>query len=263
MVEKAETIPFDSERSEEDEASLRATDSLDAAFQRILEPLNQALRRVDRRLAARTQQEELSRSAASTDDRDDSATAAISDGLERLQETFERRFEAMERRLGELSVVQEPSGDQRTDDEWKRLILGQELCDDPALAAGREQLFAALWNGDEDARSFAAHVSLALAANQERLPPTLKDLGEAYYRWRPRTSSVEDPWERGLVAWVGRRCLSEGLRNSVELVVPGERFDPRRHQADDRGGGRVASVLGWVVLRDNGNVYARAKVGLE
>ena len=90
----------------------------------------------------------------------------------------------------------------------------------------------------------------------------LRDLGEAYYRWQPRTSEAETPWERALVAWLTGRLQDMRLGNRIELVRPGERFDASRHVASQRGV-VVETVRGWVVLRGNGKVYTKASVTVK
>jgi hypothetical protein len=87
----------------------------------------------------------------------------------------------------------------------------------------------------------------------------LKDLGEAYYRWQPKTSPGNNLFEEALVRFLQRSCESAGIYNSIELVHPGERFDSSRHNAASRGV-EIVQVLGWIVLRDNGKVYTKAAV---
>jgi hypothetical protein len=87
----------------------------------------------------------------------------------------------------------------------------------------------------------------------------LKDLGEAYYRWQPKTTPGNNLFEEALIGFLQRTCENAGIYNSIELVHPGERFDSSRHNASSRGV-EIVQVLGWIVLRDNGKVYTKAAV---
>ena len=95
------------------------------------------------------------------------------------------------------------------------------------------------------------------AAAADKMPPLLKDIGEAFYRWQPRTSNRPSEMEKALVEWLMRACDQAGMANTIELVDPGERFDSLRHNAS-RPGVEITQVLGWIVLRDNGKVYTKA-----
>jgi hypothetical protein len=96
----------------------------------------------------------------------------------------------------------------------------------------------------------------------ERLPQLLKDLGEAYYRWQPKTQPGANPMEESLAAWLQKTCEAAGIYNAIELVHPGERYDAARHHATTRGV-EITEVHGWVVLRDNGKVYTKATVTVK
>ena len=76
----------------------------------------------------------------------------------------------------------------------------------------------------------------------------MKDIGEAYYRWRPQLGGGgADEMEQALVASLLRTCEQAGISNTIELVHPGERFDAARHHASERGV-EVVRPLGWIVL---------------
>jgi hypothetical protein len=94
------------------------------------------------------------------------------------------------------------------------------------------------------------------------MPPLLKDMGEAYYRWRPKVRPRPDPMESALVEWLGETLQDAGIANTVALVHPGERFDSSRHTAASRGV-EITEVRGWIVLRDNGKVYTKANVAVK
>ena len=146
--------------------------------------------------------------------------------------------------------------------EWERAILGDELAAQPGLAFQRSQLLGGVLDGNAAARALAGQLLVFRAAPAERLPPLLKEIGEAYYRWQPKTRPGNSPFEESLAAWLQRTCEAAGLHNTIELVHPGERFDAARHNAASRGV-EIAEVLGWVVLRDNGKVYTKASVAVR
>ena len=142
------------------------------------------------------------------------------------------------------------------------MFLGEELCGVAALASTREQFVRDVMDGVDAARTFAAQMMLVQSATVDQMPELLKHVGEAYYRWRPRTSPVEDTFEKALANWLTRRAESVGLRNTIQLVRPGERFESSRHLAEGRGV-EIVAVHGWVVLRDGNKVYTRANVSVR
>jgi hypothetical protein len=143
--------------------------------------------------------------------------------------------------------------------DWQRAILGRELAEQPGLDAPRQQLLAGILRGEPAACALAGQLLIFQSASTEKMPPLLKDLGEAYYRWQPKAQPRGAVMEEALVRWLQRACESAGISNTIELVNPGERFDSARHNASTRGV-EVAEVHGWVVLRDNGKVYTKAAV---
>ena len=68
--------------------------------------------------------------------------------------------------------------------------------------------------------------------------------------------------EQALVKILEQRIATVGLRNSIEVIRPGDRYDATRHISPDRGV-EVAEVRGWAVLRDNGKPLTKASVGLR
>ncbi|MHB8897417.1 MAG: hypothetical protein ACYC6Y_01580 [Thermoguttaceae bacterium] len=140
--------------------------------------------------------------------------------------------------------------------DWMAAILGPQLAGHGD--AGR-RLLEGILAGDSSAQGFAGQLLVFRSATPERLPQTLKDLGEAYYRWRPKTAAGNDPFEEALAGHLQRACENAGIHNSIELVHPGQRFDAARHNAGSRGV-EIVQVLGWIVLRDNGKVYTKASV---
>jgi hypothetical protein len=142
---------------------------------------------------------------------------------------------------------------------WLTAVLGPELISDGALGVPCEQLLEGVLAGDGPAQGLAGQLLVFRSASPERLPQLLKDLGEAYYRWQPKTAPGNNLFEEALVRFLQRTCENAGIYNSIELVHPGERFDSGRHNATSRGV-EIVQVLGWIVLRDNGRVYTKAAV---
>jgi len=147
-------------------------------------------------------------------------------------------------------------------DLWQEIILGNELCGDLSLTPIRRRFLADIVSGNVSARALAGELLLLQATAVDELPEQFRHVGEAYYRWRPRLSNDDDPLEKALANWLTRRAETAGLRNSIQLVSPGDRFDSSRHSATTRGV-EVVAVHGWVVLRDNQKVYTKASVTLQ
>ena len=148
------------------------------------------------------------------------------------------------------------------DDRWRRILFGHDLANNQALGALRDKLLEGLLGGERQATGLVGTILLFQAASAERMPQILKDVGEAYYRWNPRTQLGDDPLRDGLIAWLHRRCEAAGVSNTIVLVRPGDRFESARHNAKQKGV-EVTQVGGWVVLRDNGKVYTKANVAVK
>ena len=151
--------------------------------------------------------------------------------------------------------------------DWQEALLGGELARNPALNADKNRLLSGVLGGDPGACGLIGSLLQfrAAAATRKRvtgMPPLLKDIGEAFYRWQPKTSSKPSELEKAMVAWLVRACEQAGMANTIELVSPGERFDSLRHNAP-RPGVEITQVLGWIVLRDNGKVYTKASVAVK
>ena len=140
--------------------------------------------------------------------------------------------------------------------DWLTAVLGPELA---AGGAASRRLLEGVLAGDSAAQGLTGQLLVFRSAAQERLPQLLKDVGEAYYRWHPKTAPGNDPFEEALINYLRRTCESAGIYNSIELVHPGERFDAGRHNAPSRDV-EIVQVRGWIVLRDNGKVYTKAAV---
>lgn len=148
------------------------------------------------------------------------------------------------------------------DDRWKNIFFGPDLANNEALTALRDKVVQGLLGGDRNTTGLAGTLLLFQSATPDRMPQILKDVGEAYYRWNPRTQLGNDPLRNALITWLHRKCESVGVSNTIEIVQPGDRFESSRHNAKQRGV-EVTQVAGWVVLRDNGKVYTKATVAVK
>ncbi len=146
--------------------------------------------------------------------------------------------------------------------DWQEALLGGELAHNPALNLDKNQLLNGVLSGDPGACGLVGSLLLFRSAAADKMPPLLKDIGEAFYRWQPKTSNRPSELEKALVEWLMRACDQAGMANTIELVNPGERFDSLRHNAS-RPGVEITQVLGWIVLRDNGKVYTKASVAVK
>ena len=132
----------------------------------------------------------------------------------------------------------------------------------PELAGMRQQFLMDVLRNHAGAVALAGQLFLFHSSPVERLPQLLKEIGEAYYRWQPKSQPGESPVEKALAAWLQKACEDAGIHNTIELVHPGERFDAARHNAASRGV-EISEVYGWIVLRDNGKVYTKAAVAVR
>ena len=142
--------------------------------------------------------------------------------------------------------------------ELEAIVFGQDFAYHENLAPLRRSLLASAQQGQEDAVGLVGQVLIVRSATMDRLPTLLKDVGEAWYRWQGEDSSA-DALRDALITWLHTRLEAVGLGNRIDLVRVGDRYDSKRHNAKARGI-EVTGVQGWVVLRDNGNVYTKANV---
>jgi hypothetical protein len=143
--------------------------------------------------------------------------------------------------------------------QFEQTVFGPAWGADPTTADDRRALIDAMQSGDAKACRFVGQLLLVGSAESERFPTLLQDLGEAFYAYRPKTSDAADPLEQALVDAVHVRGDEVGAGNRIELVRVGDRFDNGFHDAKNRGV-EIGQVEGWIVLRNNGKVYTRAKV---
>jgi len=145
------------------------------------------------------------------------------------------------------------------DSSWEAVFFGRDLASAPQLARERQELVRDLRSGEPEAQALIGLLLFFRGSAAEKMPVLLKDIGEAWYRWRPGSSHGDDPLRQSLIRWLEGQCDSHGANNRIELVRPGDRFDSKKHNAKDPGV-EVAEVHGWVVLRDNGKIYTKANV---
>jgi len=177
-------------------------------------------------------------------------------------QTVYQRLDGGLNALAEQLKPEEPEEDSfgpAVSGDWQTALLGRDLSENPNLEFHRQRLFAGLLENEPAACSLVGQLLVFRSALVEKMPPLLKEIGEAYYRWQPKTAAGHDAMEEALVGWIRSTMQEAGIGNTIELVNPGERFDSTRHAAAARGV-EIAEVLGWIVLRDNGKVYTKASV---
>lgn len=233
-----------------------------------VKPIEQRLARVEATILAwaedaakragldQARSEEIGQLAQHIDQQEQSLNGALGHVWQRLDD-------GLRELVGLLRPTQEePSGTPVGSQEWQKALLGAELASHPELSGMRDQFLAELLQGDEGAQALAGQLLVFRSTSMEKMPQLLKDVGEAYYRWRPKVRPGAASMERALAAWLEAECDGAGIGNRIELVDPGERFDATRHNATARGV-EITEVLGWIVLRDNGRVYTKATVAVR
>ena len=142
---------------------------------------------------------------------------------------------------------------------WSRIIFGDQLKVDPGIGSLSGTLLSEVQANVDDAVGMLGYLLAFRSADQERKPKLLKELGEAFYLWKPDGN----PRLLGpLINWVHAVLDRAGINNRIDLVQVGDRYDMQRHNAKERGA-EVSAVAGWVVLRDNGKVYSKANVSVR
>ncbi|MFV1967088.1 MAG: hypothetical protein ACC628_16800 [Pirellulaceae bacterium] len=262
-------------------ASLTEQNTLDGSFRRLLEPILETLVRIEARLSdtaelslreVRDELQEERIPLPADFANDESAVVGTSDDrlcrLEKYLAGLAQKLTILQEQLTERLPLHpdesvDPAGGWTSSDAsvWEQVILGEDICQDAKLDDLRKTFLEDVIAGDGPARALAGYFMLVRAAAVNEIPELLKHVGEAYYRWSPRTSAAEDPMEKTVVKWLNRLVEHAGLPNSIQPVRFGERFDSSRHVADERGV-EIVSVRGWVVLRDNNRVYTKARVSV-
>jgi hypothetical protein len=280
---EASTMPAveTSERTTEAVKSAPPLSPLDQAFAALLQPLKKSLGRIETHLAKQSVAAQATPTEAAGL-RSDESFKELCDRIDRLSaEWAEFRREttaAAPAAAASVSRMESPAEEVvaavvpddlvaeslgiETHDSWEEILLGSELSNNQPLSGLRQKFLADVIAGLAEARALAGQLLLCQTSSVEEMPERFRHVGEAYYRWRPRTTTADDPFEQALATWLTRRADEAGLRNSIQLVRPGDRFDGNRHSAATRGV-EVVAVHGWVVLRDNQKVYTKASVTVQ
>ena len=82
------------------------------------------------------------------------------------------------------------------DGAWEAVFFGRDLSTAPQLAAQRQELLRDLRSGQPEAQALVGLLLLFRGSAAEKMPVLLKDMGEAWYRWRPGSAHGEDPIHR-------------------------------------------------------------------
>jgi len=189
--------------------------------------------------------------------------SALNEEIQRLEGSVEGGMRGLSELLRPSEPEPEPaSSGPASSGDWQRIIFGPELAEHQELEFQRQQLLTGLMEGDPGACSLIGLLLVFRSALTEKMPPLLKEIGEAYYRWQPKSRPGAAKMEEVLAAWLQETVQDAGIANTIELVHPGERFDSARHAAVSRGV-EVTEVHGWIVLRDNGRVYTKASVSAK
>lgn len=186
---------------------------------------------------------------------------AVAEGVRRLEGRLEGGLQGLSDLLRPVEPEPAAAGP-ATSGDWQRIIFGAELAEHPELEFQRQQLLDGLMRGEPGACALIGQLIVFRSAVTERMPTLLKEIGEAYYRWQPKTRPGANRMEQVLVDWLQETMQEAGISNAIELVHPGERFDSTRHTAVSRGV-EITEVHGWIVLRDNGKVYTKASVSAK
>jgi len=245
------------------DAKPAAGSTSEESLQAALAPLQAKLDQIETKLqaadatASSTQVGALSETVGHVSNNLNGHHQAIAGALSGLQQ----RLDAGVQTLTDLLRPEEPeesAAGPASNSDWQRAILGSDLAEVPGLDFQRQQLLAGVLQGDPGACALVGQLLVFRSAMSEKMPPVLKEIGEAFYRWQPKTTAA-NPMEGALVDWLTETMQDAGIGNTIELVHPGERFDSTRHTAASRGV-EIAEVQGWIVLRDNGKVYTKAAV---
>ncbi len=265
----AEKSPDAKTASKKHAANREAASSLDAAFLQMLLPLHRSLVSIEKRL----------KNAAVTAAAGEAKNTPVTAGGDQLLTVMNQRFDQLTSEVNDLSettarliafqeFAQKPpavselvdaSESSLNDCVWEQIILGEDLCNDDSLDDVRTQLMDDVLAGNPSARALAGQMLLAHSAITEEYPDRLRLVGEAFYAWRPRSVTGDDLFESALAASLTRRAEALGLPHSIQLVLPGARYDNSRHVASIDGI-EVVAIHGWIVVRDQRDVYTKASV---
>jgi hypothetical protein len=142
---------------------------------------------------------------------------------------------------------------------WSQILFGENLHAQPSIPHLSGSLLSDIYAGDHGAVALAGQVMTFRTGTVEQKARLLKDVGEAFYIWKPLG---DDSLLQPLIAWVHAELDAVQLGNRIMVVQVGDRYDMQRHNAK-QAGVEVAEVYGWVVLRDNGKVFSKANVAVR
>ncbi|MBS0205936.1 MAG: hypothetical protein JSS49_23800 [Planctomycetes bacterium] len=144
------------------------------------------------------------------------------------------------------------------------VLFGGDLIGDSRTTDGLVELTRRLADDDPKAIGLIGQLMTWRSAPRERIPKLLGDVGDSFYACFPRSSDQIPPLELALVETLAKKCIECDVPNTIELVRPGERFDPSRHRmrAGDRGA-EVTEIHGWIVVGPDGQILNRAQVGVK
>ncbi len=156
-------------------------------------------------------------------------------------------------RPGSIAVVGGDGGN------WSRILFGENLHAGQSISHLSGSLLADVYAGDNSAVGLAGQVMTFRTGTAEQKARLLKEVGEAFYGWKPQgDESLLQP----LIDWVHAELDAVQLGNRIMVVQVGDRYDMQRHNAK-QAGVEVAEVYGWIVLRDNGKVFSKANVAVK
>lgn len=141
------------------------------------------------------------------------------------------------------------------------IVFPPDLARQPELAPHLQAILHGLMHDDPATVGLVGELLIFRSATIEKMPQVVKDVGEAWYRWRPDRAGGPDPMRDALIDWLHRRLELAGITHRVTLVHVGDRFDSKLHNAQGRGV-EVKEVFGWLVLRAGGSVYTKASVAV-
>jgi hypothetical protein len=134
--------------------------------------------------------------------------------------------------------------------------LGLDFAGFPKLSSELPLIVEEVANGKADAGMFLGYLLLLRYAQPKERQRWLRPVGQAFYGWRPKTTTTADSgadFEQQLVEWVNGLCQTGvsagGDPNRVEAVTIGVRFNSDIHVAQASAGREVSEVFGWVVKR--------------
>ena len=148
------------------------------------------------------------------------------------------------------------------DADMLRMIFGDVAGERPEVVEFLNRMFMEVKQGVKGAIGLSGRLMALQNCTVKAYPGLLKEIGDAYYSWKPRDGGSVTREEELLVRFLHSQISKSGARNTVKLVECGDRFDASLHASETRGV-EVAAVRGWIVLRENGDPIVRAGVLLR